>query len=254
MISIQISDLYDENAEILIEVAALLDKIGKSKMTYTPVNYTPPDILQEVDDALGKLDTERMKLDLEAIQKNAEKIPEYFRSTSKKEWQDAIELEIKEVNDNVSRDKISEEMLVSGDLLPSVTEEETDETVDSENKLWDARIHSRTRSFDKEGKWKLKRGIDSKIVKRVEKETKTIIPAVPTPPKEDNTPQEEPLLNFGKLINLITQTTSSGKMTHKQIVDLVKTHGVEDIPLLGIGDNLQKVPVVYKQIQELTNV
>ncbi|MDA3835142.1 MAG: hypothetical protein PF495_17295 [Spirochaetales bacterium] len=118
---------------------------------------------------------------------------------------------------------------------PPVTVEPVDTTeLDADGQPWDARIHGKKRAKIGTGTWKLIRGIDPATVEAVRAEysaaeTVSAPPAadVPTPPVSagDITSQS--------VTARITDLTSNKKLSVIDMMKLLKTHGVQNIPDLN---------------------
>jgi len=131
----------------------------------------------------------------------------------------------------------------------------TQAEVDSANQPWDARIHASTRTkVQKTGVWKLKRGIDPKLVAQVEEEHRNRIPGVQggglvptpetkpepeeslesalgTPPAAAGTPEPEPEITYAVLMKEIVQRTGAGDYTPAQVWEALAKFGIA-----GTGD------------------
>lgn len=67
--------------------------------------------------------------------------------------------------------------------------------VDSRGIRWDERIHAATKSVNKDGSWRYRRGVDEKLIEEVEQEQRFAIPASLRPqpdPAPTPTPQPQP--------------------------------------------------------------
>lgn len=65
--------------------------------------------------------------------------------------------------------------------------------LDSEGIKWDERIHSETKSQNKDGTWRLRRGVDKALVDRVIAEQRAAVEDTPPPPPvEDDAPDLPP--------------------------------------------------------------
>jgi hypothetical protein len=98
--------------------------------------------------------------------------------------------------------------------------------LDSKGEPWDAKIHSRTKSKNADGTWKLMRGISAPSIP-----VAPVIPvAVVTAPIEPPVAEEN---QFFKIMAKITQLVKDGIMTHAEIVHVVRPFGIESIPLIA---------------------
>lgn len=127
---------------------------------------------------------------------------------------------------------------------PATVEESSDTETDAKGMPWDARIHSATKSKNKDGSWRYKRGIDKSIITDVEGEligeTKAPVienTATPPPPPPANVNQategeevsftppnmtEKPNTNWTDIITKIVELQTAGKFNNVTAEDMLK--------------------------------
>jgi hypothetical protein len=141
---------------------------------------------------------------------------------------------------------------------------------------WDGRIHSESRSVNKDGSWRAKRGLnDGGLVKKVEAELRAIqalpaaVPAAPpaaavtfgtvgNPPPPPSAPMAPPVpsaapaqpesMNFIQMMNAITPALSQNRITVAMLSEACASQGIPSLPLLATRSDL--VPAVYKYLTE----
>jgi hypothetical protein len=131
--------------------------------------------------------------------------------------------------------------------------------LDSNMLPWDQRIHSRTKSKNADGAWKLQRGVDMKLVEKVTQELYDVmaIPVEPPKPKKDAVPpppaSDDPMVpasqSFHTLITKITQAVAAGKLNQKQVLEAVQAAGIPSLPLVATRPDL--VPQISASIDLL---
>lgn len=126
---------------------------------------------------------------------------------------------------------------------------------------WDNRIHARTKTKTNEGNWKLMRGVDSNLVKQVEAEllgtlNAPIIPSAPnisqiTPVIPSNIPAPPVEIDTNSAwfmaMARITAVVKEGEMTHAEVMTIVKSVGIESIPLIAQRPDL--IPAILDRIE-----
>lgn len=136
--------------------------------------------------------------------------------------------------------------------------------IDKNGLPWDARIHSETRSMNKDGTWRNKRGVDPALIAHVEAELRGV-PTPPTPaeafgaipptmpPLQDAIPAPSvsnaaPLGNYLSLVQKVTAARAAGKLTDDEIKTACLAVGIPNgaFPLLVTKPDL--VPAVDAQI------
>lgn len=137
--------------------------------------------------------------------------------------------------------------------------------LDSKGLPWDKRIHSRTKSKNQDGTWKLQRGAFEKVIEKVQAEREIMktnvtppmpavqpyiepgfkTPAVPPPPVSPIDPIA-PVIDYPALMNKITLAMSKGTLTRPQIHDVLQNLGAPPIHILGTRPDL--IPQVNKMV------
>lgn len=158
--------------------------------------------------------------------------------------------------------------------------------VDSNGLPWDARIHSRTKSKNSNGAWKLMRGIDPQLVKTIEDELRAVmsipvppapsvpsvpiapVPVVPVPPIVNPTPipvasvpaapidappVSDPTVTsnqygFPSLMAKITSAIATNKIKSGEILEIVASFGLPSLPLAATRPDL--IPGIMMAIDE----
>lgn len=128
---------------------------------------------------------------------------------------------------------------------------------------WDHRIHARTRTKTADGAWKLMRGVDGGLVKKIEAElagalNAPAVPAVPAVPVEQPVVPIPPVPSAPAVTEVdtnsawftamakITTVVKEGQMTHAQVMTIVKSMGLESIPLIAQRPDL--IPAILHRI------
>jgi hypothetical protein len=112
---------------------------------------------------------------------------------------------------------------------------------------WDNRIHARTKTKTAEGAWKLMRGVNLDLVKQVEIQLRGALNApsapvnVPIPPAATDTNSA-----WFTAMARITAVVKDGQMTHAQVMTIVKSMGLESIPLIAQRPDL--IPSILHRI------
>lgn len=140
--------------------------------------------------------------------------------------------------------------------LPPITPAPVNNSVDKDimGFPWDARIHASGKTKNKNGTWKLKRNVDTKLVEQVESDLrKTLNIPLPMPapafnplltvPTTQPAQQEPVAISYPQLIMKVTSTINSGKMTQNAWLDILKSHNIPDANLLSLRPDL--FPVIY---------
>ena len=109
---------------------------------------------------------------------------------------------------------------------------------------WDARIHSRTKSKNANGTWKLQRGVD---LKKVDEISQTLKATIDLPPVDTTAPAEG--MDFGGLMKKITGLIQQGKLDKAKVAEAVKSVGIPSLPLLPTRPDL--IPAVSLYIDNL---
>jgi len=141
-------------------------------------------------------------------------------------------------------DRPASEVFKKADLSEVVKASE----LDVDGFPWDSRIHARTKTKTKDGRWKKIRGVGLEVVKKVENELKTVqdIPAPPVPTAPTDTP-----LTFADLMTKITRSITDGVLKRDQVVEVLKPLGIPSLPVLST--RLDLIPAVVKSLDEVIN-
>lgn len=115
--------------------------------------------------------------------------------------------------------------------------------LDSDGLPWDSRIHSRTKSKTKDGRWKKIRGVGAEIVKRVEDELKKV-QNIPAAPALSASVSSENAPTFADLMSLVTRSITNGKLTREQVIEVLKPFEIPSLPLLAT--RLDLIPAVVQ--------
>lgn len=115
--------------------------------------------------------------------------------------------------------------------------------LDSAGQAWDYRIHTSNKTKTLDGKWKMKRGINDKLVSKVTEDNKTALeaPVIPPPPISIDL--------FPDFMKLATSKISEGKLNHLSLVQLLQQKGIPDIPSAKIRPDL--IPILISEIEKL---
>jgi hypothetical protein len=134
---------------------------------------------------------------------------------------------------------------------------------------WDERIHASTKTFNADGTWRRKRGIDVTTISTVEAELKLLMaipspapapvaavppppgsPAVPAAPAPPAAPDQADLRSqFVALVGRASAAIQAGKLSQAEMASACATVGIEALPKLGI--RLDLVPQVAVEIDRL---
>jgi len=128
---------------------------------------------------------------------------------------------------------------------------------DSAGFPWDERIHSSAKSFNKDGSWKKKRGVQDTVVSSVEQQLRLTYPAPnpqgaftppappppppapvgqvppPPPPPPPAAPAQTGALDFIGLMGKITGHIAAGKITQADVAGVCQQFGIAAAPLLA---------------------
>lgn len=116
--------------------------------------------------------------------------------------------------------------------------------LDTAGKPWDASLHSRTRSKNMDGTWKLQRGLDKKAAPIIQEAIPEVVPQIAPPPPPSET------IDWTNLMMMITSLVQEGKLTQKIVADIVQGVGVPSLAVLPTQPHL--IPEVWKQIKRLS--
>jgi hypothetical protein len=151
--------------------------------------------------------------------------------------------------------------------------------LDADGLPWDARIHSRGASKMTNGRWKRRREVDPKLVRQVTAELRNAItithsgavneieedflpeepkaafnipkppsPAIPPPPPVEvdatkyanSMEDDEKEITYPELMDTILNLINNQKITHTQVIDIVKSLGGQSIPAIATRKELFK--------------
>ncbi len=142
--------------------------------------------------------------------------------------------------DQKSIDQKSDETPIEVELTSSSPE------LDSAGDPWDARIHSSKKTKTADGRWKLMRGADPAMVSKLrasEVETTPLQAAPPPPPQRDAAQDTH---KYNDLVNKIAALTLSGKLSHMQVLEILRSEQLENLPALAAHPEL--IDTVSKKI------
>lgn len=170
-------------------------------------------------------------------------------------------------------------------LAPETIFNDATAELDSAGNAWDERIHSRTKSLLADGTWKLKRGVNEKLVRQILKPTplsflqdsaqsikSTFIsprppaaPSIPIPNTElyavpmpvapvQNIPLPTPAITFESTIARLTDAINLKIMTHAQAIGLANQVGVKILSDFAIPDNQHLLAPYNKLLDEIVGV
>lgn len=127
------------------------------------------------------------------------------------------------------------------ELLPSP--EADPMTTDSRGYTWDERIHTSTRSKNKDGSWRYRPRVDKELIAEVESaQEESMNETLAAGPAPETAPAIE---SFPELMVWITTNRPDKELINQACRD----NGVESIQLLGATP--EKIPAVAKTLQEL---
>lgn len=123
--------------------------------------------------------------------------------------------------------------------------------LDSKQFPWDERIHASSKTFNKDGTWRGKRGVTAELIAGVEAELRKLmaipspaaqIPAlvpgaiIPPPPPPVTTPSPTPDLQaqYVQLVMHVASLVSSNRLTNDQLNKCFQAVGISQITDLGI--------------------
>ena len=159
----------------------------------------------------------------------------------------------------------------------------TGATLDKDGLPWDARIHASTKTFNADGTWRKKRGVETTLIQTVEGELKKLMaipspaaaaptPPVPPPPPGPATTQAAPpppgpattqaappppanateaelRMQFVALVGRASAAIQNGKLMEHELNSTCAFAGVGSLPLLG--NRLDLVPQVAATIDQI---
>lgn len=172
---------------------------------------------------------------------------------------------------NASDASIVETYIPSPEVHEAFSAMDSEQELDSKNNPWDSRIHSRTKSKNTDGTWKLKRGLtppmDSEIDLVIEEglipvppekmDASKVFAGVPPAPvgtvraKVEEEPEEEKqdLTGFFTLLNLVTKVIEQKKIEQHEIEAICRAQGVQSLPLMA--QHPEKISIVIQEIEKI---
>jgi len=143
-------------------------------------------------------------------------------------------------------------------------------SVDKNGLPWDERIHTSTKTTNKDGTWRQKRETDPALVAQVEAELRARVglpAAAPVAPPAPATPPAPPSAasvfatgvaaaveagapaapnTFGELMLWVTPKMTAGKLDNAGLQGVLTAHGVASLPALIAAPD--KVPAIYQHL------
>lgn len=220
MIEIRITDLANEDAEILKRLGTVLRNIGEDVLN--PSFRCDPKELNFTEEEIKESETLK------------DVVPEPPSPAA------------------IFGNQPRPEKPIDMPLDPTVLDEHV--ALDTAGMPWDERIHSRTRSLNADGTWRLKRKANGAEVEKVSKELKKpheqSLANVPSPPSEVPLPPSNSSYTFPMFVTLVTKALNSKKVfLEEDILPILHAEKVQDIPSLGL--HLAKVPSCYLLLETL---
>lgn len=138
--------------------------------------------------------------------------------------------------------------------------------LDSDGLPWDSRIHSETKSHNKDGTWRVKRNTDPALVEQVKAELRAAMsapvppappaetppaplaeapPAVPPAPPSDDLPP----VSFAGFVQAVTKKQAAGLLTVQEVNEVCAKHGLAQMPLLV--NRLDLIPAIYEELRKI---
>lgn len=111
------------------------------------------------------------------------------------------------------------------------------------------RIHSRTKSKNKDGTWKYLRSVSPRLIESVENEIKGIVKPptfVPAPPPVQPTLPEMDMIG---LMEIVTDGISSGKLFRQDITQVISKFGFASLPL--VSEQPEKIPAIAAALKDV---
>lgn len=154
------------------------------------------------------------------------------------------------------------EDLVTQEYADTVSEEDTHDALGIR---WNSKVHTRTRSKNEDGSWKVQRGLTQDFIERtlgtapVPTLQGTPVASLPDPTSIPwsnqggipiTTPMPDPMepgIDYPLLMLKVTDAVRSGSITHPEIAEILMSLGAPPLALLGTRPDL--VPEVYKALQ-----
>ena len=155
------------------------------------------------------------------------------------------------INHNLmSHEEATEEepVAVESAINTEVEAEFVSDKLDAEGTPWDERIHSSSKSFIKNGTWKLKRGVDPNFVAKIKEEWKSVpITEEPAPSvfDEEPAPAPPPAPTIDTFPDLMTEIAAKG-IDHNTVNEIVNKHGAGSLAILAAKPEL--IPAVAAEL------
>ena len=126
--------------------------------------------------------------------------------------------------------------------------------LDKEGIPWDARIHGKAKNKNKDGTWRLTKGIDKDMVATVKAELLAAAGASPDADKESPATTAAPAapaapaggVTFGDLISKVTKYTAKGLLSPQIVNQILATH-----ELKSIAELMQKPELIATVASEI---
>jgi hypothetical protein len=147
----------------------------------------------------------------------------------------------------------------------------TGAVLDKQGLPWDIRIHSAAKTFNADGTWRKKRGVETTMIQTVESELKKLMaipspaaapvvppppgstvaasPVAPPPPPPAGTSEAELRMQFVALVGRASAAIQNGKLMDHELNSTCAFAGVGSLPLLG--NRLDLVPQVAAAIDQI---
>jgi len=122
-------------------------------------------------------------------------------------------------------------------------------TVDANGDEWDERIHSRGKTFNQDGTWRIKRkpnDID-------ESEWQTYIDQIRQPNSVPEPQILKPIdeeITFPQLMAVITEKITSGSASTEEIDSMIYKHDINNVAELLNSDKTHLIPVIYAELSQ----
>lgn len=213
MITITITDLATENKNVLRNFAALLKSFAEtddiSLQSIGRKSHNENFTKEEIDES-----------------KNWAVTPECVKS-DEINWDASKNIEIKN--------------------NPELLQQEYSGELDSEGTPWNPQIHSRTKSKNKDGTWRTKRGIQEETVQAI---TEKYQPQIPVPPIATAVPTP-PQSTFTQIVKKISHALSHNQITRERVNEIIEIFGLSSLHQLSERPEL--IPAVEQQLNEIIN-
>lgn len=133
---------------------------------------------------------------------------------------------------------------------PEAVEDATeDEALDSNGFPWDERIHASTRSKNKDGTWKYRRGISDEVKKEVETELKGDTPT-PTPVVDTATAFAPTPVTFGTVALKLAEAKKAGDIDQDWVDQTMEGFGLPNFGGLAPADRAEDLQRFHQLLIE----